>query len=49
MRTIALILSRTMRSYKAATHSDLAALIEPIEKTYCYSKHVKFTSQSFQS
>ncbi|MDD5022004.1 MAG: DNA methyltransferase [Endomicrobiaceae bacterium] len=42
-----LILSRTMRSCRATTHSDLATLIKPISTTYYCSKHGKICKPIF--
>ncbi|MCL2019305.1 MAG: site-specific DNA-methyltransferase [Oscillospiraceae bacterium] len=42
-----LILSRTMRSCRATTHSDLATLIEPVTSTYYCSKHGKICKPLF--
>ncbi|MDR0942864.1 MAG: site-specific DNA-methyltransferase [Holosporales bacterium] len=42
-----LILSRTMRSCRATTHSDLATLIEPINTAYYCSKHFKICKPLF--
>lgn len=41
------ILSRTMRSCRATTHSDLATLIEPIYTTYYCTKHKKICKPLF--
>lgn len=41
------ILSRTMRSCRATTHSDLATLIEPIYSTYYCAKHKKICKPLF--
>ncbi|MDR0272758.1 MAG: site-specific DNA-methyltransferase [Clostridiales bacterium] len=41
------ILSRTMRSCRATTHSDLATLIDPITSTYYCSKHGKICKPLF--
>jgi DNA modification methylase len=46
-RILALILSRTMRSCRATTHSDLATLLEPINTTYYCSKHGKICKPIF--
>jgi hypothetical protein len=43
----ALILSRTMRSCRATTHSDLATLAEPVPKIYYCSKHGKICKPVF--
>jgi len=42
-----IILSRTIRSCRATTHSDLATLIEPITATYYCSKHGKICKPLF--
>lgn len=44
---IALILSRTIRSCRATTHSDLATLIEPVTTTYYCVKHGKICKPLF--
>ncbi|GHT41535.1 hypothetical protein AGMMS49921_04830 [Endomicrobiia bacterium] len=44
---LALILSRTMRSCRATTHSDLATLVEPISTTYYCPKHGKICKPIF--
>ncbi len=41
------ILSRTIRSCRATTHSDLATLIEPITTTYYCAKHGKICKPLF--
>ncbi len=41
------ILSRTIRSCRATTHSDLATLIEPVTKTYYCHKHGKICKPLF--
>lgn len=41
------VLSRTMRSCRATTHSDLATLIEPIYTTYYCTKHKKICKPLF--
>jgi len=46
-RIIALILSRTMRSCRATTHSDLATLNKPTTTTYYCSKHGKICKPLF--
>jgi hypothetical protein len=46
-KILALILSRTMRSCRATTHSDLATLLEPISTTYYCSKHGKICKPIF--
>lgn len=46
-RIISLILSRTIRSCRATTHSDLATLKEPITSTYYCSKHAKICKPLF--
>lgn len=46
-RTLLLILSRTARSCRATTHSDLATIIDPVlEPYYCY-KHNKMCKPLF--
>jgi len=42
-----IVLSRTIRSCRATTHSDLATLVEPISKTYYCSKHGKICKPLF--
>ena len=42
-----LILSRTIRSCRATTHSDLATLLKPINKTYYCHKHGKICKPLF--
>jgi len=42
-----LILSRTIRSCRATTHSDLATLLEPITSTYYCHKHGKICKPLF--
>jgi hypothetical protein len=44
---LALILSRTMRSCRATTHSDLATLVDPVSTTYYCSKHGKICKPIF--
>jgi len=44
---LALILSRTMRSCRATTHSDLATLVKPISTTYYCVKHGKICKPTF--
>lgn len=44
---ISLILSRTIRSCRATTHSDLATLLEPITTTYYCKKHGKICKPLF--
>lgn len=46
-RVIQIILSRTIRSCRATTHSDLATLIEPITTTYYCAKHGKVCKPLF--
>lgn len=46
-KIMSLILSRTMRSCRATTHSDLATLKEPITATYYCSKHGKICKPLF--
>ncbi|MDX9703894.1 MAG: DNA methyltransferase [Candidatus Auribacterota bacterium] len=42
-----LILSRTMRSCRATTHSDLATLLDPVTSTYYCKKHGKICKPLF--
>jgi hypothetical protein len=42
-----IVLSRTIRSCRATTHSDLATLIEPITSTYYCQKHRKICKPLF--
>jgi len=44
---ISVILSRTVRSCRATTHSDLATLKEPVTQTYYCSKHGKICKPLF--
>lgn len=44
-----IILSRTIRSCRATTHSDLATLKEPITSTYYCSKHGKICKPLFST
>ncbi|HOV16049.1 MAG TPA: DNA methyltransferase [Candidatus Cloacimonadota bacterium] len=44
---LSIILSRTMRSCRATTHSDLATLKEPVVTTYYCSKHGKICKPLF--
>lgn len=44
---IAVILSRTIRSCRTTTHSDLATLIEPVKTTYYCAKHGKICRPLF--
>lgn len=46
-QVLRLILSRTMRSCRATTHSDLATLIEPMNHTYYCVKHFKICKPLF--
>jgi len=46
-KILALILSRTMRSCRATTHSDLATLLKPVSATYYCSKHGKICKPIF--
>ena len=46
-KILAIILSRTIRSCRATTHSDLATLLEPILTTYYCSKHGKICKPLF--
>jgi len=42
-----ILLSRTIRSCRATTHSDLATLVEPVTTTYYCSKHGKICKPLF--
>ncbi|MCF7810241.1 site-specific DNA-methyltransferase [bacterium] len=44
---LTIILSRTVRSCRATTHSDLASLKEPVTKTYYCRKHGKICKPLF--
>ncbi|MFY9591523.1 MAG: site-specific DNA-methyltransferase [Bacteroidales bacterium] len=46
-KIISIILSRTIRSCRATTHSDLATLLEPITTTYYCGKHGKICKPLF--
>jgi len=46
-KTVAIILSRTVRSCRATTHADLATLKEPITTTYYCKKHGKMCKPIF--
>ena len=46
-KIIAVILSRTIRSCRATTHSDLATLFEPMITTYYCTKHGKICKPIF--
>ena len=46
-KIISIILSRTIRSCRATTHSDLATLIDPVTKTYYCHKHGKICKPLF--
>ncbi|MGP8320535.1 MAG: hypothetical protein ACT6FD_07080 [Methanosarcinaceae archaeon] len=46
-RVLVIILSRTIRSCRATTHSDLATLIEPVTTTYYCKKHGKICKPLF--
>ncbi len=46
-KVVTIILSRTIRSCRATTHSDLATLVEPITKTYYCHKHGKICKPLF--
>jgi DNA modification methylase len=46
-KIITVILSRTIRSCRATTHSDLATLLEPVTTTYYCSKHGKICKPLF--
>ncbi|MGP6207478.1 DNA methyltransferase [Cuniculiplasma sp. SKW3] len=44
---VMIVLSRTIRSCRATTHSDLATLIEPVKSTYYCTKHRKICKPIF--
>jgi DNA modification methylase len=46
-KILSLILSRTIRSCRATTHSDLATLLEPMTNTYYCKKHGKICKPLF--
>ncbi|MCS7054499.1 MAG: site-specific DNA-methyltransferase [Ignavibacterium sp.] len=46
-KIVSLILSRTIRSCRATTHSDLATLKEPVTTTYYCTKHAKICKPLF--
>lgn len=46
-KVLCLILSRTIRSCRATTHSDLATLLEPMTTTYYCRKHGKICKPLF--
>jgi len=46
-KIVSLILSRTIRSCRATTHSDLATLVEPVTATYYCAKHGKICKPLF--
>jgi len=46
-KIIGIILSRTIRSCRATTHSDLATLLEPVINTYYCKKHGKICKPIF--
>jgi len=46
-KIVSIILSRTIRSCRATTHSDLATLLEPVTTTYYCSKHGKMCKPLF--
>lgn len=46
-KILSVILSRTIRSCRATTHSDLATLIEPVTSTYYCTKHGKICKPLF--
>lgn len=46
-KILTIILSRTIRSCRATTHSDLATLIDPVTTTYYCSKHGKICKPLF--
>lgn len=46
-KVVSIILSRTIRSCRATTHSDLATLVDPMTTTYYCSKHGKICKPLF--
>lgn len=46
-KLLSIILSRTIRSCRATTHSDLATLLSPVTTTYYCSKHGKICKPLF--
>lgn len=44
---VRIILSRTMRSCRATTHSDLGTLLKPVNSTYYCRKHYKICKPVF--
>jgi len=46
-KVLTIILSRTIRSCRATTHSDLATLKEPVTETYYCNKHKKICKPLF--
>ncbi len=46
-KIMSIILSRTIRSCRATTHSDLATLLEPVTTTYYCGKHGKICKPLF--
>ena len=48
-KTLAVILSRTIRSCRATTHADLATLKEPVTMTYYCRKHGKICKPVFSA
>jgi DNA modification methylase len=46
-KMLTLILSRTMRSCRTTTHSDLATLVDPVSTAYYCSKHGKICKPIF--
>lgn len=46
-KILTVVLSRTMRSCRATTHSDLATLVEPVTVTYYCTKHGKICKPLF--
>lgn len=46
-KILAVVLSRTIRSCRATTHSDLATLFEPVVSTYYCKKHGKICKPLF--
>jgi hypothetical protein len=48
-KILQIILSRTLRSCRATTHSDLATLIEPMARPYYCHKHGKICKPLFST
>ncbi len=46
-KILSIVLSRTIRSCRATTHSDLATLLEPVTTTYYCKKHGKICKPLF--